>query len=164
MGFRPTLCLDFDGVIHAYVSGWKGVSKIPDPPVVGAMEFIIDALPSFEVAIYSSRSKSLRGRWAMKRWLRHHLSEWSWEDRENRWQEFLKVPPDWTPFTHGDMSDVCNELARVVVKRIKWPWFKPAAWVTIDDRAIQFDGQWPDLEEIAEFKPWNKRSTNRTSV
>ena len=35
---------------------------------------------------------------------------------------------------------------------------KPAAVVTVDDRAICFDGK-PDtlLEKIRDFKPWNKR-------
>jgi len=28
---KPILCLDFDGVIHSYSSGWKGADVIPDP-------------------------------------------------------------------------------------------------------------------------------------
>jgi hypothetical protein len=36
----PILCLDFDGVIHSFKSGWKGAGKIPDPPVEGAIEWI----------------------------------------------------------------------------------------------------------------------------
>ena len=28
---KPILCLDFDGVIHSYISGWKGADVIPDP-------------------------------------------------------------------------------------------------------------------------------------
>lgn len=159
VAFRPTLCLDFDGVIHSYSSGWKGVGVIPDPPVDGATDFIMDALRKFDVAIYSSRSKSLRGRWAMKRWLYRYLVDWEWQDAEDRWQELNNIPPNWNsgPFTHGSVDGVHRELANATVKKIKWPWFKPAAWVTLDDRAIQFDGLWPDLEEIMAFKPWNKR-------
>ena len=29
---KPILCLDFDGVVHSYTSGWKGADVIPDPP------------------------------------------------------------------------------------------------------------------------------------
>ena len=37
---KPILCLDFDGVIHSYASGWKGADVIPDAAVPGAMEFL----------------------------------------------------------------------------------------------------------------------------
>ena len=156
MGKR-IICLDFDGVIHSYTSGWQGAAVIPDPPVDGALDFIFEAVRKFDVAILSSRSKHLRGRWAMKRWLYEHFTEWEWQKAEKYWQEFINVPPDWTPFTHGDVDEVHRELARATIKRISWPWFKPAAIITIDDRALTFDGTWPDLETLKTFKPWNKK-------
>ena len=70
---KPILCLDFDGVIHSFSSGWKGADVIPDPPVPGAIEFICDALAHFDVAIYSSRSGQAGGIDAMGEWLHHHL-------------------------------------------------------------------------------------------
>ncbi|MHB8132904.1 MAG: hypothetical protein ACYDH1_01665 [Anaerolineaceae bacterium] len=33
---------------------------------------------------------------------------------------------------------------------------KPKAFLTIDDRAIQFSGTWFDPQELLKFKPWNK--------
>ena len=43
-----------------------------------------------------------------------------------------------------------------IMARIEWPWFKPPAHVTIDDRALTFVGTWPELQAIHDFKPWNK--------
>ena len=31
---KPTLCLDFDGVVHGYDSGWKGADVIPEERVL----------------------------------------------------------------------------------------------------------------------------------
>lgn len=127
---KPILCLDFDGVIHSYASGWKGADVVPDPPVPGAMRFIWDAAEHFTVAIHSSRSSQPGGVRAMRQWLERHFREHWAADR-----------------THCD-----DVLAEIV-----WATEKPAAMVTIDDRALTFDGTWPLLETIRGFKPWNKR-------
>lgn len=119
--FKKTVCLDFDGVMHSYSSGWKGVDVIPDPPVPGtaeALEAYLDA--GFEVVIYSSRSKEAAGIRAMK--------------------EYIAL-----------------EFGHAVERQLQFAAEKPAAWLTIDDRAIRFDGTWPTVEEIDGFKPWNKR-------
>lgn len=124
----PILCLDFDGVIHSYTSGWKGADVIPDPPVPGAIAFMREAVKHFRVAIFSSRSCQPGGGAAMREWLsRYVLEERLSDDEELVWASV-----------------------------IEWPTEKPAALVTIDDRALTFDGTWPAIETLLAFKPWNK--------
>lgn len=128
----PTLCLDFDGVIHSYISGWKGASCIPDPPVPGAIKFIEDAqLAGWSVCIYSSRSKYIHGRRAMKRYVESHIIEYFGVDCVAADDCFISIG---------------------------WPWFKPNAFITIDDRAYLFDGSFPDPKELLKFKPWYKKT------
>lgn len=133
---RPIICLDFDGVIHGYESGWKGAHIIPDPPVPGAMDFLRELYETgkFDCAIYSSRSRSLRGRWAMQKYVRRNL--------------LLKFG-----FQAGPHMD---PLFLEISEWLKWPWFKPPALVTLDDRAITFSGTFPSFDALAQFKPWNK--------
>ncbi len=71
---KPILCLDFDGVIHSYTSGWQGANVVGDPPVAGALEFIREAVKSFDVQIYSSRSGQDGGINAMQEWLIKHYN------------------------------------------------------------------------------------------
>lgn len=40
---------------------------------------------------------------------------------------------------------------------IQFPETKVAAHVTLDDRAVTFTGVWPTVEELAQFKPWNRK-------
>lgn len=127
-GRRPILCLDFDGVIHSYSSGWKGADVIPDPPVDGAIAFMLDALNHFDVVIFSSRSNQRGGIKAMTAWLRGHAG--------GAWYE--------SPAGPG-------------LEDIRFTTEKPSAMVTLDDRAITFDGTWPTIQTLKEFKPWNKR-------
>jgi hypothetical protein len=138
--FTPTICLDWDGVIHSYTSGWVSVGVIPDAPVPGAMDFIFSVIQSgqFKLAIHSSRSSDVIGLGAMQEYLIEHMKAYL-EDR----------------FTGGRADTAAREL---VFTRIEWPTSKPAAWLTLDDRAWTFMGRWPLLEEIAAFKPWNKVS------
>lgn len=82
---KPILCLDFDGVIHSYLSGWKGAHFIPDPPVSGAMAFLIEAVKAFDVQIFSSRSHQEGGIAAMKAWVDY------WLDKEFGWDKGADV-------------------------------------------------------------------------
>ena len=127
-GRRPILCLDFDGVIHSYSSGWQGAALIPDQPVDGAITFMLEALNQFDVVIFSSRSNQRGGLQAMRAWLRRHAGA--------TWYESPAGP---------GLEDI-----RFVTE-------KPSAMVTIDDRALTFDGTWPAIQTLKEFRPWNKR-------
>lgn len=148
---RPILALDFDGVLHGYQSGWQGARHIPDPPVDGAIAFLAEAVDVFEVAIHSSRSRYWGGRRAMRCWLERQLVDYFWIGEAVR----QRKP---SLFTHADYEEHYTLAARYIVRRISFPLWKPAAHVTIDDRAITFTGTWPSMEELRAFKPWNKLS------
>ena len=44
-----------------------------------------------------------------------------------------------------------------ITGKLYFPNKKPAAFLTIDDRCICFQGTFPDPKELLSFKPWNKR-------
>jgi len=69
---KLTICLDFDGVVHSYKSGWQGVAIIPDPPVDGTKEAINRLRETHEVVIFSTRCKTEEGRKAIFSWLKKH--------------------------------------------------------------------------------------------
>jgi len=69
---KSILCLDFDGTIHSYVSGWQGAGVISDEPVASAFDFIKDASQHFDVQVYSARSGLPGGIDAMKAWFTTH--------------------------------------------------------------------------------------------
>lgn len=121
---KPILCVDFDGVLHSYTSGWTSLNNIRDPPVPGAMDFLREAVNHFRVMIYSSRSRDVTGIAAMRDWLLRYAEE---EHSYFAW-----------------------------VHQIEWPTEKPAAFVSLDDRALTFTGTFPDMETLLNFKPWNK--------
>lgn len=50
-----------------------------------------------------------------------------------------------------------HDLPYAYLIQIQFPRDKPAAYLTIDDRAMMFTGEWPSMETIDNFKPWYKR-------
>lgn len=134
---KPILVLDFDGVMHSYASGWKGATEIPDPPVKGMVPFLRSAIDVFDVNVLSSRSKEPGGIEAMQRWLRHHVQDY---------YDCL--------FHGGSPRDF--DSAEEVLNSVKFVTEKPAAFVTLDDRAVTFMGVWPSVDWLRGFKPWNK--------
>lgn len=135
MTTKPILCLDFDGVLHSYESGWKGADVVADGPVLGAVAFLMEAVRVFEVHVFSSRSHQGGGIRAMQ----ESLHRWI---REDNWPEAVA-----TGIVYG-----YNDTPPAV----RFPTEKPSAMVTIDDRALTFTGTWPDVSALLAFKPWNK--------
>lgn len=65
-----TIVFDFDGVIHSYVSGWKGIDVIPDEPVEGIGEVIKDLRnDGYQIVVVSSRCTEEKGIKAIKEYL-----------------------------------------------------------------------------------------------
>lgn len=128
---KPILCLDFDGVIHSYERGWQG-GEIYGNITRGFWEWAEEANKLFRLVIYSSRSKDPKQIIEMQAWMIKERTKWRetvayYEGREGSIVEF--------EFAHE----------------------KPAAFLTIDDRAIQFNGDWSSLppDMLRQFQPWN---------
>lgn len=149
-GKKPILCVDFDGVLHAYTSGWKGADVVADGPVDGAIAFLWEMIPHFDVQIYSSRSKEPGGidamRQALKRW--EILEFAAWHDKRQRGECETADMPSWT---------LVRFRSTLAIDHITFPKFKPAAFLTIDDRAVCFEGIFPPAAALLAFQPWNKR-------
>jgi hypothetical protein len=136
--FKPTVCIDFDGVIHNYDRGWQN-GVIYGEVVRGFFEWVERVRDQFRLVIYSSRSKDDGGTLAMAQWLHEKRNEWIKAGGQRHPTEPLTFE-----FAHE----------------------KPAALLTIDDRCIRFDGSWdnPALapEAMRAFKPWNASSAGQS--
>ncbi len=129
---RPILCIDFDGVIHSYEHGWQD-GRIYGTATPGFFDWAREAAKMFKLVIYSSRSKTPEGIEAMQDWLSAQMCIWMVERGFNG-------PVD---------LDRSFEFAAV----------KPPAFLTIDDRAVRFDGDWTADElmpaNLRDYRPWN---------
>lgn len=133
---KPILCVDFDGVIHSYTTKWIDATTISDPPVPGSLRWLWKATEWFNVQVYSSRSKDPMAREAMRYWMiGYAIDEFGHDHPMSGWH---LGGPDYP---------------------IGFAYEKPAAFLTIDDRALCFEGDWSEIEpaDLLNFKPWNKR-------
>lgn len=73
--YKPTVAIDFDGVIHSYTSGWQGVSECPDPMVPGIDTAIADLRTDHKVIVVSSRAATPEGRIAIRDYLKKYNIE-----------------------------------------------------------------------------------------
>lgn len=72
MSRGQTICLDFDGVLHSYTSGWNG--PVPtDPPTEGAQAFVFALRDhGYDVVIQTTRANTAQGLMATVEWLKVH--------------------------------------------------------------------------------------------
>jgi hypothetical protein len=127
----PTLTLDFDGVVHDYMEGWKD-GKIYGKPTVGFFKWAAEAKKHFKLVIFSSRSaESHKGITPMVDWLTVHL--WDFQ--------------------------LDNPGVELTIKDFEFSKDKPRSFIAIDDRALLFTGKWEDFkpEELIKFEPWNSQ-------
>ena len=130
---KPILCLDFDGVIHDYREGWRD-GIIYGEPTAGFFDWAERAAVYFRLVVYSSRSKDLIKLEEMKVWIDKKQREWMQKESLDCVEAFFE-------FMHE----------------------KPPAFLTIDDRALTFHGNWSmfDPQWLRNFKPWmNEEKTS----
>ena len=127
MTTKPILCLDFDGVIHDSKAGWQN-GEIYGDVTPGFFEWAQAASKVFKLVVYSSRLKDPDLAQAMKKWLIAKYNTWAVKQLEDHEVFFFE-----------------------------YAYEKPPAFLTIDDRAIEFRGDWNALDpkKLRQFKPWN---------
>lgn len=123
---RYRMAVDFDGVLHSYTTPWIDAATIPDPPVPGAIAWLMEIQKRLDVVIHTTRGATAGGYFAVLRWL--------WDNG----------------YREGDEAYDWHQLKITVTDK------KPAALVYIDDRAFRFEGRFPTAEEIHRMRPWNK--------
>lgn len=113
---KKTVVFDFDGVIHSYTSGWKGVDAIPDPPVPGIKEAIDQIRKEYNVIIVSTRCGREEGMAAVNEWLKKYGIEVDGLRKEK--PPAVCYVDDRAICFDGDAETLINKIARFV------PWYK----------------------------------------
>jgi len=138
---KPILCLDFDGVINPYSRGWQNGVLYEDDVVPGFFEWAEQATKLFRVTIYSSRSKTEDGKHDMRLWMVGRAIEAGFNP---------------TVTDTGALRLLNARTANLIL--LDFAHEKPPAFLTIDDRAVQFRGDWTAWwlrpERLLAFKPW----------
>jgi hypothetical protein len=126
MAYNKRIAVDFDGVIHAYVTKWTRNWEIHDGPIEGAFEWLESLLAAgITPVIHTCRFTNLLDRNvtktlnALKDWFREHGLPAKSLDRLEFWTS----------------------------------WGKPHGGIYIDDRGFCFKGTFPSAEEILAFRP-----------
>lgn len=125
-GVKRTICVDFDGVIHSYTSGWTwgtgDAQAVPDLPVKHAFAWLEEMTRHFDVCIYSSRSQVKGGVAAMQQWFR----------------------------AHGLKASVLTLIRFPEKKPAAHVYIDDRAWLFTGPESF------PTVNQLLAFKPWNK--------
>jgi hypothetical protein len=130
-----TICMDFDGVIHSYESGWTGLDNVDDDPVPGARSFcrwLIDK--GYNIVILSTR----------------------FCDKTNDQSENVAfdAPSNIEMDSNRGMRAVRKWLDKhAFPKDIKLTATKPPANLYIDDRGFRFEGEWISIVTFLQNSP-----------
>lgn len=106
----PTICVDFDGVIHAYTKGWHD-GTIYDNPLPGALDGLRQLMQHAAIVIHTARNPE-------------QVADWLFENADFNitWE-----PP-------GEATcEFWNDQTRLLVTNRKLP-----ALAYLDDRAVRF--------------------------
>lgn len=139
---KRTICIDFDGVIHAYSRGWH-TGEIYDDPTPGAMDALIKLSNKYKIVILTTRADKAD---RVRQWLIRYLPDNHERYAVKQSQKFY----DW-------------------LKEIEITDRKPPALVYIDDRALEFrnwavtmkmiaareEAKWPSIADVQEG--WSPR-------
>ena len=69
---KYTVCIDFDGTLTTYASGYTPDGDIPDGPTDGAKEAMEKLYRHYKVVVYSARAGTAKGNIAICNWLDDH--------------------------------------------------------------------------------------------
>lgn len=136
--YRPTIAVDFDGVIYHRPKTERGNMDYSADPVPGAMHFLRSILGPFSVVLFSARWAGHDGEAscaAAKKWLIEQLT------RYNRDQQRKNRP---------------GIIVAEIMDKLTLTATKPVAKVYIDDRAWKFEGTFPTAQQLWDFKTWSE--------
>ena len=151
---KPVICVDFDGVIHSYEKGWQN-GQIYGTVVQGFFEWAAMVKDHFNIVIYSSRSSNPDKERQMITWLWFRYLDWTGNDK------YIPVSDSMGRYVEeikANISDVIDIFDQTFTFTNK----KPPAYLTIDDRAVCFKGDWnaPDitLQALMDFQSWTEKN------
>lgn len=120
------IAIDFDGVLHGYSKGYQD-GEIYDPPVPGAAEAMKKMKEQGHyLYIFTTRTNKIFKK--------------KGDGKDEKYQE----------------NQIKEWMAKYDIPYDKiWTFGKPMADLFIDDRAINFAGNWDDtIETVTNFKTW----------